>query len=269
MSAIRGTPSPFGLLGRCVDVVDADDLHELNGTQMVPLSCTAAHTWQRDCPPPPTPNPASKTFDRPGLCEFDPVTVYAGATCSTFGMTQDEAVVHATETLRMGEQRALEEHFMVNALCTMAASNDLTPAAGPLQVAQGIAVLEGWLAEQYGGKGLLHVPAGAAALLGCCNVVTAPTSGIGCPQTLMGNGVVFGAGYAANVGGATCTQAPAGELWLYVTGPVRVRRGPLDVNPTTEAQSIDTRLNDRYVLAERTSVIETACCEAAAVRIST
>ncbi|GGZ73281.1 cupin [Streptomyces echinoruber] len=268
VAAIRGNPSPYGLLGGCVEVVDVTDLHELNGTQMVPLSCAEAHTWQRDCPPPAAPNPASKVFDRPGVCEFDPVTVYAGVTCSTFGMTQDEAFIHVTETIRMGEQRALEAWFMVNALCTLAAGNDLTPASGALQAAQGIAALEGWLAEHYGGQGVLHVPAGAAALLGCCNVVTR-TRDTQCPETLMGNGVVFGAGYAANVGGATCAQAPPGEAWIYVTGPVRVRRGPLDLLPASEAQSIDTRLNDRYVLAERTSVIETACCEAAAVRIST
>ncbi|CAL9612955.1 hypothetical protein SUDANB1_05665 [Streptomyces sp. enrichment culture] len=265
VAPIRGNPSPYGLLGGCVEVVDATDLHELMGTQFQPLSCATAHPWQADCPPPATPNPAQKTFDRPGVCQFDPITVYAGATCSTFGMTFDEATERAREQLRLGEQRALEDWFQREALCTMAAGNDLTPASGALPVAQAVSALEGWIAEQYGGEGLLHVPAAAAALLGCCNVVTR-TRDTQCPETLMGNGVVFGAGYSANVGGVGCTQAPAGEVWLYATPPVRVRRGPVDVLPPTEAGSIDTRLNDRYVLAERTSVIEVACCEAAMVR---
>jgi hypothetical protein len=128
-----------------------------------------------------------------------------------------------------------------------------------------VAALEGWLAETYGGQGLLHVPAAAAALLGCCNVVTRTTDD-SCPETLMGNGVIFGSGYAANTGGPGCTQAPDGEVWLYITGPVRVRRGPLVVVPETQAGSINTRFNDRRTLVERTSVVEVACCEAAMVR---
>jgi hypothetical protein len=266
VAPIAGNPSPYGLLGGCVDVVQAADLHELNGTQFQPLSCATAHPWQANCPPPTTPNPAAKTFDRPGVCEFDPVTVYGGYECSAISDTHEEAVARAREQLRMGEQRALEEWFMSNALCQMAQGNDLTPASGALSVQQAVAALEGWLAETYGGEGLLHVPAAAAALLGCCNVVTR-TRDTQCPETLMGNGVIFGSGYAANVGGTGCTEAPAGEAWLYITPPVRVRQDAVQVYPPTEAGSIDTRLNDRRVLAERTSVIEVACCTAAMVRV--
>ncbi|WP_019061701.1 hypothetical protein [Streptomyces prunicolor] len=261
---IPGNPSPYGILGGCVEIEDVADVHELLGTEWMPLSCAAAHDWEW-CPDgSSTPGPTMKTFERPGVCSASPITIYAGVTCGTVGWPYDEAVQHARETLRMGEQRALEEWFMRDVLCDM--SVDLTPGAA-VPVAQGVAALEGWLAENYGGQGLLHVPAAAAALMGCCNVVTR-TRDTQCPETLMGNGVIFGAGYALNVGGADCTQAPDGEAWLYVTGPLRVRREAPAIVPGTDAESFRITTNDRFVLAERSFVIEVACCEAAAIRVS-
>jgi hypothetical protein len=265
VEAIRGRPLPHGILGDCVEVVDATDEHELLGTEWMPLSCAGAHDWDW-CPDPATPpGPSTKTFDRPGSCSAPPITIYAGATCSAIGWSYDDAVTQASETLALGEQRALEEWFMREQLCEMAQGNDLTPAAGAVSIAQGVAALEGWLAEAYGGQGVLHVPAGAAALMGCCRVVELDQ---GAPRTLMGNCVVLGAGYALNIGGAACTQAPDGEAWLYITGPVRVRREQPVIVPDSDSQAVRIATNDRFVLAERTFVVETACCEAAAIRVA-
>jgi hypothetical protein len=196
------------------------------------------------------------------VCDAAPITIYAGAMCSTIGWPYEEAVQHARETLRMGEQRALEEWFMREVLCPMA--EDLTPPDGAVSIPQGVAALEGWLAETYGGSGVLHVPAGAAALLGCCNIVHL---GGASARTLMGNCVILGAGYAANVGPPDCTQAPAGEAWLYITGPIRVRREAPVIVPNEDSESVRITTNDRFVLAERTFVVEVACCEAAGIRV--
>lgn len=266
---IAGTPSPYGLLGGCVEVVTASDLHELNGTDMLSLSCAEANPWY-DCPPADSglENPASKVFDRPATCSFEPVTAYAGVTCSTFGLTYEEGQQRALEQLAQGEQRVLEEHFMRRFLCTVA--DDLTPAAGALSVPAGVGALEGWLATNYGGQGVLHVPAGAAALLGHHRVLDFDGATY---RTLAGNCVVIGAGYAANVGPATppatgCVVAPAGEAWLYITPPVRVRRDSPALTTQDERRTINTSTNDRYALAETTFVPETACCIAAAVRVT-
>jgi hypothetical protein len=264
VDAIPGNPSPYGILGGCVEIVDVPDVHELLGTEWMPLSCAAAHDWEWCPDDSTTPGPARKTFVRPGVCSAAPITIYAGSTCSTVGWSYDEAVQHARESLRMGEQRALEEWFVRDVLCPIA--DDLTPGDA-VPVAQGVAALEGWLAEHYGGQGLLHIPAAAAALMGCCNVVTR-TRDTQCPETLMGNGVVFGAGYALNVGPPDCTQAPAGEAWLYITGPIRVRREAPQIVPDTDAESFRITTNERFVLAERSFVVEVACCEAAAIRVS-
>jgi hypothetical protein len=262
---IVGRPSPFGLLGGCTEVITTTDLHELNGTDVLPSACGPADLWT-ECPNPTFPNPSAKVFDPTTTCSFDPVTVYAGVRCGTFGMTYAEGQALAAQRLELGEQAALEESFMRRWLCSNA--TDLTPAAGALSIAQGVGALEGWLARTYGGLGVLHVPAGAAALLSSKTIVDFVTSGEGTPRTLMGNCIVLGAGYMANLVPGTCTAAPAGEAVLYATPPVRVRRDTPQLTFRNEAQSIDTRVNTRYALAESTFVVEVACCEAAAVRVT-
>ncbi len=263
---ISGDPSPYGLLGGCVDVVPMGSVHEGSGTDTLSLSCSDANPWQ-SCPDPLFPNPAAKVFDRPRTCSYEPITVYAGVTCSTFGLSFEEGQARALEQLRIGEQRALEDFYMRRVLCGYATGNDLTPVAGALSVTAGIGALENWLSTNYGGRGVLHVPAGAAAMLSRDQIVNWDSR-----ETLMGNCVVLGSGYAANVGPATlpatgCVAAPAGEMWLYITPPVRVRRDEPFLAIDSEARSINTSTNDRRALAETTFVPETACCTAAAVRV--
>ncbi|MFD9903917.1 cupin [Streptomyces sp. NPDC059063] len=259
VQAVPGDPLPHGLLGGCTEIVTVTDPHELLGTQWRPLSCADAHTtdWCPDDDQPP-----EKEFARPGVCTAPPVTVYAGVECSTIGWSYEEAVQHAREALRMGEQRALEEWLMSEVLCDI--GEDLTPGAGAVSIGQGVGALENWLGTEYGGIGVIHVPAGAAALLGCCNI--AHLDG-GTPRTLLGNCLVLGAGYAVNLGPPDCTPAEPGEAWLYATSPIRVRQEDAVQVPDRDAQSVLTRTNDRLILAERTFVVEIACCRAAAIRV--
>lgn len=256
---------PHGILSGCTTVIDVTDPHELLGTDWQDGSCADAHPWTWCETPPPDPAP-EKEFARPQTCSAAPVTIYAGVQCNPVGRTYAEAVRHAREALRMGEQRALEQWVQSELLCPLASvpGNDLTPASGAVSVAQGVAALEGWLGENYGGIGVLHVPAGAAALLGCCQVVHLDG---GSARTLMGNCVVLGSGYSINVGPPDCLPAEAGEAWLYATGPVRVRREGVFTVPTRDAESVRVTTNDRFVLAERTFVVELACCQAAAIRV--
>lgn len=259
--AIPGTPLPHGILGGCTEIIDVTDPHELLGTDWQDGSCADAHpwTWCEEDPP-----AGPKEFARPTTCTAAPVTIYAGTQCNPVGRSYQEAVDTSREALRMGEQRALEQWLMSEVLCPLATANDLTPAAGALNIAQGVAVLEGWLGENYGGTGVLHVPAGAAALLGCCNLVHLERRSA---RTLLGNCVIMGSGYGINVGPPDCLPAEAGEAWLYVTGPIRVRREGVYNVPDEDSQSVRITTNDRLVLAERTFVVELACCMAAAVRI--
>lgn len=264
VEAVPGEPLPHGLLGGCVPVVEATDVHQMLGTIHRSVSGAGTAPWEW-CPPAPG-QPATKGFTRAATCEASPVTVYAGVECSAIGFSFDEATTLASATLELGASRALEEWYMRNVLCTD--SVDLTPAAGALSVAQAVSVLENWLGVNYGGEGVLHAPAGAGAQFSRDTLAMPEWCGgdLCCIRTLTGNSVVLGSGYSVNVGPPDCTAAPAGEMWLYVTGPLRIRRDAPNVLPENNGQAINPRTNDLRALVEQTYVIESAICISAAVR---
>ncbi|QPL14047.1 membrane protein [Streptomyces phage TurkishDelight] len=260
---IPGTPLPHGILNTCTTVLDVDveDIHELMGVEWMALGCCPVRQWEDPCLTEESPGEESpgeapqKEFCRPQFEHATPITLYAGSECSTLGWTHEEAVAHARATMDLGEQHGLEAAFWNSRLTTDVV--DLTPPDGPLTVAQGVALLEGCLAEAYGGVGVLHVPAGAAALLGCCNLLHEDPA-TGSLRTLAGNCAVIGAGYSAMNTGPGGIPAEPGTTWLYITGPVHIRRGPLDVIPNRSA-SVNIRTNDRRILLERTYVVGTTC----------
>lgn len=273
---ILGQPSPHGLLGGCVPVVVATDGHQLNGTDMLSTSCGQAHPWQ-NCPSTdpgafPWTNPAEKDFDRQPFCSFEPVTAFAGVECSTIGITFREAGERAMDQLRLGEQFVLEQWFMTRFLANTTYTTDLTPGAGAVHIVNGIGILENWLAANYGGQGVIHAPIGTSSLLAMHHQVRDGVTDETCPETLAGNAVILGAGYSANVGPIAPPGPPvaaaAGEAWLYITPPMRIRRDDPVLVLNREWQGINTSVNDRRALAETTFVPEVACCKAAAVRVS-
>lgn len=263
VEAIPSEPLPRGILHSCAAVQDVDDVHELMGVEWMALGCCPVHVWEDPClngdasPGDESPGASGeKEFCRPTVESGRPITVYAGAECSSLGWSYAEAREQVLATLELGEQRAVEEGMWRHVLAPDAV--DLTPEEGPVSIAQGIAALEGCLAESYGGVGTIHVPAGAAALLGCCNVVhTDPETGS--LRTLAGNCVTISAGASAINEGPDGMPAPPGTAWLAISGPVRILRGPVDVIPDRPGASVNIRNNDRRVLAERTYVVGTTC----------
>ncbi|MFE3146571.1 cupin [Streptomyces sp. NPDC059218] len=261
VQAIPGRPLPHGILGGCATVQDVKDPHELMGVDWLALGCCPVLVWQDPClvdesPGEESPGPQEKKFCRPQTEHAEPFTVYAGSECSALGWSYKEARTQAEASLELGEQAGIENGFMQFKLTRDAV--DLTPPEGPLSIAQGVAVLEGCLAESYGGVGTLHVPAGAAALLGCCNLVEKDPE-TGNLETLAGNCVVIGAGYSALNEGPGGVPAEPGTAWLYITGPLIIRRGPVVVVPDRPGPSVNIRNNDRQVIAERTVVVATTC----------
>ncbi|WP_433341721.1 cupin [Streptomyces sp. CA-253872] len=256
---IDGVPLPHGILNACTTVEDVGDVHELLGVEWRALGCCPVHEWKDPCLTPDDESPGEpveKAFCRPGIEHADPITLYAGTECSTFGLSYEEAVEHARATMDLGEQQGLEAAFWSNHLAENAV--DLTPEAGPLSLAQGVAVLEGCLAESYGGVGTLHVPAGAAALLGCCNILREDPTAESL-RTLTGNCAIIGAGYSAMNTGPGGIPAAPGTAWLYISGPVHILRGPLLTIPDQPGASVNIRTNDRRALVERTYIARTTC----------
>lgn len=260
VEAITSSPLPHGILNSCADFADVDDVHELMGVEWLALGCCPVRVWDDPCfndtsPGDESPGAApEKEFCRPEVEHARPVTVYSGAECGTIGWSYAEAREQVLATLELGQQRAVEEALWRYTIAPQAV--DLTPPEGPVSIAQGVAALEGCLAESYGGQGVLHVPAGVAALLGCCNVVREFGDGL---RTLAGNCVTTSAGASAINEGPDGLPAEPGTAWLAISGPVYIRRGPVDVIPDRPAPAVDYRYNTLRVLAERTFVTGTTC----------
>lgn len=260
VQAIQGEPLPHGILGSCATIEDVpeDRVHELMGVEWLALGCCPVRDWADPCDdesPGESPgDSAVKEFCRPGTEHASPITIYAGTECSAMGWSFDEAREHVLATLELGEQAAVEAAWWRDGLAPRAV--DLTPPEGPVSVAQGVAALEGCLGEAYGGVGTLHVPAGVAALLGCCNILREDSTGL---RTWAGNCAVIGAGYSAENSGPDGIPAEPGTAWLYISGPVHIRRGPTDVIPDRRGGAYDIKYNDLRLLAERTYVVGTTC----------
>lgn len=256
-------PNPRGLLGDCVDQVTTTDMHELNGTESVSGACIPASAWQ-DCPAGTWTNPAEKVFNRPDAVASDPITAYVGVECSTFGITQAEAEAMALDSLRRGEQVVAEDFFLRQVLCPLA--TDVTPADGAVSPLLGVALLEEWLVAQSGGPGLIHAGTAAGVLLGASDALCGCAED--CPSSLAGSSLVVGGGYGRGLGGEDCEPPAAGEAWLYITPPVRVRRDARHLVPSGQTGSVNRTTNDRRVLAETTFVTEMACPVVGAIRVA-
>lgn len=249
VEAIPGTPSPYGLLSAAT-ILEPSDPHELNGIEWEPLSCAAALTTDY-CSDDPEFDPTKTFVDGGGTRTAAPVTVYYGRKCSPLGQDFSEASTYARAGLAIGEPAALEGWFQTNVLAVEA--TDLTPAGGAVTPAQALGILEGFLGLEYGGVGVVHVPLSLASVFGAANVLLDKGTR---RETWPGNLVALGAGYEVNSGPEA---APADTFWVYITGPVVVRRAGADTPAGGDRDALDVSLNDRYVLAERTSVISYEC----------
>lgn len=262
VEAIPGAPLPYGL-ATAANLVLVEDLHELMGVKWNPLSCAEAYTTDWCVDPPPDP----KTFDGLDTATANPVTVYAGVDCPPIGQSRADAETYARAALAIGEPRALEAWVQVNLLAP--AATDLTPS-GPVPTVTAVSLLEGAMAVDYGGVGVLHAPAGASALLSHRGQLVKEGARL---RTWLGNNVALGAGYqVANVA-PSGDPADAGTLWLYISGPVTIRQqqpqipGARPEGDTSDAPwegVINIATNDRLMLAERTSVVQLECAVFAA-----
>jgi len=269
-------PLPHGLLSGCLDIVTTTDMHELNGTDHVSSSCGQLGLWQ-GCPDvdpsgvlPPFTNPESKLFERPETVTSEPITITSGIECSTFGLSFEEGRARAVESLAAGEQSTLEKYAMSRVLPRLAFDNVVGPGT-PVNITLGLGLLEDWMAQTHGYRGVIHVPSVAGPLLSRTRAVPFLRDNE-CLGTLAGNRVVIGA-YGTTTGPYTepltpPVPAPAGSVWLYITPPMRIRRDAAHLVLREEWQGLNTVINDRRALAESTFVIETACESGAAVLVS-
>jgi hypothetical protein len=202
----------------------------------------------------------------PPLPTFDAFVVYIPTTCSTFGSgTLRERALTALEAREsMGVEQGLAAGILGVANPYLSDSNLDILGSGTISPEIGLAYLE----EAIGGtgqQGMIHATPAVVSRL--YPWLTEADGGL---VTANGNKVVSGAGYQGIVPDGEGNPG-AGEDYIYATGPVEVRLGPVVI--TELAESMDRELNtvtfraERYALATWDTVLQaavlvdwTACC---------
>lgn len=180
----------------------------------------------------------------------DPFAVYHMTTCRTIG-SWDRASEQARRALESGAGRAVEQ--VMEGKFAAAAAN-VTPVVGTgLDIVDGLAVLEQEAVNRGGIKPTIHMPRGLATRLGSRGSIVRVGSTL---ETILGSPVAAGGGYVGNQG-AGGAATPAGNVWLFATGPVVlvqgsiVESGPQPIKADVGSGGVTGMTNDFRALAER------------------
>lgn len=284
-------PIPFGLL-TTVEWPVTNDLHWQAGITYAPTCSTAvtglgAITYDTNLAvtgaggPPPPPAPLANTLARRirGATSFE---VYVEFDCAqvgnmqaqqdaedALGMTEAWLVERAFWTGVGGGQNIVWPHLASNAavydpdgiLLGSTAVNvtgvgQIGVAGDALNIETALGLLEGALANCYGGIGVIHVPQMLVPTLDAWGVIKANGPVM---KTLNGNKVAIGAGYPGT--GPDGSSRAGNQCWMYATGNVFGYRSPVRVRaPDNSAASFDKSTNTRKMIAERTYVLGWNCC---------
>lgn len=176
-------------------------------------------------------------------------TVYAEVECQS--MAFPDAAAAASDVMELAQGSAIEAGWW-----ELAFERSRTIGAG-LSVIAAIAELEHYIAVNYRGLGLIHVPAYLAAWISADYLAeVGEVEGYDQPvlHTLRGTPIVIGAGYPRQA-----DEAGAGVA-LMATGAVRLYTSGIEV-----VNTIDRRTNLRSAVAERTVAAADDCLQPAVV----
>lgn len=191
------------------------------------------------------------------VIEGAPFAVYHMQRCRTIGSYSD-AQARARRSLELGEGRAVEAVMEAR---FAADTVDITPVAGtPIDIVNGLGMLEGYAASFYGGVSTIHMPRRIATMLASRGSVLRIGDHL---ETVLGSKVVAGAGYAG--AGITGLAADAGAVFMFVTGTVLLRQGTI----IESGPQMMFPKNEYRALAERPYVGSWECiCAAVQVNAS-
>jgi hypothetical protein len=180
-----------------------------------------------------------------GLTYVDgyPFQIYETVSCLSMGAP--EAANRAQRRLELHEQVWVERQVDL----TILRQDVVTLGGGAVDMAVGVGLLEDAIAERYGGIGTIHAARELAAVLTRLALTRRDGARM---RTPLDNLWAFGAGYTTN--GPNGVAAPAGQAWIYATGPVLARRSEVQTR-----EAFDQRKNLRLAVAERSYSITADC----------
>lgn len=277
------TSAPHGLLS-VVELRAPTDSHWQNGiTFSARCLPTMGATTYDECititgtggPPPPPPAKADN-IDYPVNRGATPFTPFVEFDCSPVGVEADAQRI-AEASLAQAESYQVERSFWTGLADNQAvvfphlaedtAAQDqqgiilqtsATVVTGaPVDVADGLGLLEDALGDCYNGVGVIHIPDRAIPTFDAWGLLRVEDGRL---RTLNGNLVAAGAGYT---GSSPAGAAPAtGTSWIYATGAVFGYRGSVRLLGEL-SESFDKAENTVRRIAERTYVLAWDCCHLA------
>jgi hypothetical protein len=192
---------------------------------------------------------------------FDPIAVYLPLTCSSHGLRDPQKLADRVElaldaTLSFGVERALARGVALSTNGSLGDGNMIALASGAaVSPSVGLGYLENAIGDRTGRQGVIHSTPAVVAAWGYGDAVnpsndpvTEGPSALGL-RSPNGTPIISGAGYiGAHPTGGLAGPTPTSD-WVFATGPVEVRIGR--AQPVSIEESIDTRINDIVVRAER------------------
>lgn len=283
-------PRNYGLLSVVQMREDADE-HWRNGVTWSDICGLGGLTYDPNCLASGTGNTPAVKADNIDFSHFGatPFTVFGEVDCSPVGYTIEEQRARAIDAMTRTENYQVESAFWTGtaggdtdkALPHLAASaaivdsatqivtitlqcatQEITGAATPLDIVEGLGRLEAAASACYQGQLTLHVPMVLGEALQDHVLIKADGGQLKMQAT--NNLVALGAGYPGTSPAGVSTP---GVAWVYATGPVFAYRG----RPETFRfdQMFDRESNTLKSIVERTYVLGYSCCCLYAVPIST
>jgi len=198
--------------------------------------------------------PVKEIRSAPWSTLFAPAwTIYSEVECQS--MAFDDAAEAASDVLELAQHKAIEAAWW-----DLAFARARFIGAG-LMVTEAIAELEHYIATNYSGLGMIHIPVYMAAWMGLGTegawiTVGAEQADGGELRTTRGTPIVIGSGYprtAGETGTGTAIMA-TGAVRLYMSGVEAI-------------ETFDRRTNLRSAVAERTIAAADDCLEPAVVYV--
>jgi len=263
-------PALYGLLSPAVTVVEDSTPYWVNGFEYEALECTTDVQIYPVCTNGDAVDvitAASDTFTR----SYFPFSIRTSFKASPISLRHEEIEERAEWALDACRQKTIEHELWTGELAQAEAvsygsgypnrylastdATDLTPSAGVgVKAKYALALLERALADcGCGSQGLIHATRDVATTL-------APKNEDGVLLTPLGNKIIAGSGYTGSAPDGT--PASGTEIWMYATGPVTVRLGPVELVPgAVKSQATDTSVNTvEYFVEQAAAATWNSCC---------
>lgn len=236
----------YGLLS-VAELTASADPHWVNGVEFQHNPLPGAASSANDCA---AQEPKTVPEGMP-VVDGAPIIVWAGFECKHVGVTATEIEQYARTKLAISEGPFIEREMWANATTPLMELTTPTPAGTTaLPLLDAVGALEGWLWDNYGGTGVLHVGRDWAPYLFDAKQVEITSGRV---TTKLGTSVSFGS-YPGT--GPDGTPAAGGQSWIVATGQVQARRDDVRVHTAQSAGAyFDTTTNTVLGLAERTYVL--------------